>query len=309
VAEGNQPTWQGVARRLINAYVPLHREQVVEFEQLAALAVNEEQGEARGVAALGILKGDVDNLGQFFKDLPNPTFARMATLSRQMNAFFALWLPWQCGQRFRQTYTVFAGGDDFFLIGPWNRQMALAAEMNREFRRYAGDNPALHFSAGLLMSKPGVPVTALAEMAEESLRQAKIREGKEAITCWERTVSWSRFEELRARSQSLQEKMEELYAQYGVTLSTAYLYGLLSLCEKAERADKNPREAIWHAWFVYRTWRFVVDQLKSDEDKRKVNQLLAGEIGDRIREYKSDYKISLFTCLYQRRQYQKKDEE
>ncbi|MEO5348319.1 MAG: type III-A CRISPR-associated protein Cas10/Csm1 [Magnetococcus sp. YQC-3] len=302
-------SWHGVSRRMINAYVPLHGEQVVEFEQLAALAVSEDPDQARGVAALGVLKGDVDNLGQFFRDLPDPTFARMATLSRQLNAFFALWLPWFCAQQFPHTYTVFAGGDDFFLIGPWNRQMDLAGEMSRALRRYAGDNRELHFSAGLTMTKPGVPVTALSNRAEEALHKAKQKAGKNAVTCWESTVYWSQFDELQAGSRSLQALLVQLDEQYGLRISTAYLYGLLRLCEKAEQAKKHPQDAIWHAWFVYRTWRMVVDHLHREEEKKMVSQRLAEEIGDRIRKYKNDYKISLFTCLYQRRHYSAKDEK
>ncbi|MBF0185222.1 MAG: type III-A CRISPR-associated protein Cas10/Csm1 [Magnetococcales bacterium] len=305
---GNQPDWHGVAQRRINTYVPLQGEQVVEFEQLAALAVSDDAGQAKGVAALGVLKGDVDNLGRFFAELPEPTFARMATLSRQLHAFFALWLPWYCAHHFPQTYTVFAGGDDFFLIGPWNRQIDLAGEMSRALRRYAGGNPELHFSAGLTMTKPGVPVTTLSDMAEEALYQAKQRNGKDAITCWDRTVSWSRFDQLQERSRSLQDLLVELLEQYKLPISTAYLYGLLHLCEKAEQSETCPREAIWHAWFVYRTWRMVVDRLHREADKKAVSQRLAQEIGSQIREYKNDYKIALFTCLYQRRHYRKKDE-
>ena len=48
-----------------------------------------------GVSALGVLKGDVDNLGEMFRvGLGNPTFAKTAALSRQMNASFGIFLPW-----------------------------------------------------------------------------------------------------------------------------------------------------------------------------------------------------------------------
>ena len=44
-----------------------------------------------GVSALMTLKGDVDNLGAIFeRGLEAPSLSRMAALSRQMNAFFAV---------------------------------------------------------------------------------------------------------------------------------------------------------------------------------------------------------------------------
>ena len=62
----------------------------------------------------------------------------MAALSRQLNAFFAIYLPALCQSEtgFSNTYTVFAGGDDFFLMGPWRSQIQLAARMRNEFTRW-----------------------------------------------------------------------------------------------------------------------------------------------------------------------------
>lgn len=57
----------------------------------------DERGGWQGQSALMTLKGDVDNLGLVFqKGLAEPTFAKMAALSRQMNAFFAVWLRPLC---------------------------------------------------------------------------------------------------------------------------------------------------------------------------------------------------------------------
>ena len=51
-------------------------------------------------------QGDVDNLGRIFQaGLAQPTFARMAALSRQINAFFAVWLPAWCAVHYPDTYT------------------------------------------------------------------------------------------------------------------------------------------------------------------------------------------------------------
>ena len=150
-------------------------------------------GKYTGEIALLTLKGDIDNLGAMFQkgfDHPsekNPdgtpkskiTFAKMASLSRQVNAFFALWLPWYCEhgtdasgvKRFRNTYTVFAGGDDFFVIGPWDSTLQLASVLREKFAEYVR-NDGITFSAGMMMTHPKTPVRHLARRAEQALEDA-----------------------------------------------------------------------------------------------------------------------------------------
>ena len=168
------PLFQGYARRFLNGYVPLFGNQNEwdrgRYESLPAelreawesdapktlehLACDDREpdssGGYRGVEALMTLKGDVDNLGTIFqKGLEKPTFAKMATLSRQMNAFFAVWLPFHCKASRNSTYTVFAGGDDFFVIGPWRSTIQLACEMRSKFTDYVAENEEITFSAGI----------------------------------------------------------------------------------------------------------------------------------------------------------------
>ncbi|MCX8018371.1 MAG: type III-A CRISPR-associated protein Cas10/Csm1, partial [Rhodocyclaceae bacterium] len=116
-------TFRGYARRFVNSYVPRDAQgQAKTLEDIAAAGTGE--------VALVALKGDIDNLGALFQSgLERPSFARWASLSRQVNAFFALWLPWHCERHAPDTYTVFAGGDDFFLIGPWEKTIELASTM------------------------------------------------------------------------------------------------------------------------------------------------------------------------------------
>ncbi|MBF0424754.1 MAG: type III-A CRISPR-associated protein Cas10/Csm1 [Magnetococcales bacterium] len=331
---GDAPLWHGYARRSVNGYLwkvqdEKGEEKIADFEEIAKQGVKPDaKGEPRGVAALAILKGDVDNLGQIFQSGlgKRNTFARMATLSRQMHAFFAIWLPWHCREKAKNTYTVFAGGDDFFLIGPWLEQMHLAAAMHEAFARYVAGNPDIHFSAGLVMTKPDLPIPTLATRAEEALAEAKQYRApptgkppaadpqgkkecpagvatKNAVTCWQRSVGWARFKEMLAAEKELAQLVEAMQTEHELEVSTGYLYDLLHLCEKAEIATKKPEDAIWHAWFVYRTWRFVVDRLKKADDaaRHEVSGQFAEKIGERIRSYKEDYKIALFTHLYQRR--------
>ena len=312
--DGHTPLWNGYARRCINGHVPKEGDKIRDFEWIASCSIKEDPnkpGKRCGVAALGILKGDVDDLGMIFqKGLEQPTFARMAALSRQVNAFFAVWLPWYCAQAYPNTYTVFAGGDDFFLIGPWLEQIQLVSAMQQAFSRYVGGNTALHFSAGLAVTKSGIPVPSLAVMAEESLAEAKAYEDKNdkkeknAVTCWNRAVSWQTFDKMQAAEKALEDLVVWLKERHAVEMSTAYLYGLLYLCDKAE--SKRPEDAIWRSWFAYRTWRFVVDKLHNVKDGQERQTLyqeqFVKKISEQITVHKGDYKIALFTNLYKRRE-------
>ena len=251
-----------------------------------------------GVSALMTLKGDVDNLGAIFqRGLEIPSLSRTAALSRQMNAFFAVYLPYLCRTEFRHTYTVFAGGDDFFLIGPWTQQMDLASRLRDDFGRYVAGNARIGFSAGLAMTKPGLPVRRLGAIAEEALEQSKGHrieriQPKNAVSCFGRTVDWGQFRDLlHAR-----ERLAELVDQSA--LSQGYIYGLLKLVEMKESVPCHPENARWRSRFYYQTSRAL-----RDKDKRRGRlEELANEIVKKgIECFGGSYRVALFSHLYRNR--------
>ncbi|MEA3274998.1 MAG: type III-A CRISPR-associated protein Cas10/Csm1 [Pseudomonadota bacterium] len=337
--DAEEALFQGYARRYINAYVPLFGEQNTwmeerypqrllqdaEFERrpeepktLEHLACDdrwpEADGNYQGIEALVTLKGDVDNLGSIFeKGLAQPSFAKMAGLSRQTNAFFAVWLPWLCRSKYESTYTVFAGGDDFFLIGPWRSTIKLAVEMREQFGRFVAHNPEIHFSTGLAMTKPGLPIRQMGDLAERALEAAKDRRAadgrliKDAVTCFGHTVGWDAFERLLQIEQHLED-----HRQRGeLALSTGYLYSLQYLADMAEDLNRAQRDsghsprlesALWNSRFTYRTRRMLESRRGLDEDARRRWQKALGELlAEGIRRFGAAFKIALFTHLYHHR--------
>lgn len=312
--------WHGYARRYINAYVPRFDEadawasdkygrwesevdfdaKVSQGKTLNHLACEDKTPRHdregwQGQTALMTFKGDVDNLGQIFqKGLAEPTFAKMAALSRQMNAFFAIWLPAYCATHYPNTYTVFAGGDDFFLIGPWRSTQKLAADMATHFNTFVAENPDIHFSAGLVMSKPGHPIHTLTTQAEEALEAAK-GGGKNAVSLFGEIVRWADLPAVTA----VENELEQLNDDY--QLSTGYIYGLLNLIELA--SDKNNTESsMWRSRFVYRTRRYVVDKLKKPEERNTAQTRLATTLGERgISQLGRRFRIPLFNFFYRQR--------
>lgn len=288
--ENTQSTiWNGYARRYINAYVPFDEEdKIITFEEI--------QTKDEGQAALMTLKGDVDNLGTIFqKGIEPANIAKMAALSRQMNQFFSLWLPAYCAENSPNMYTVFAGGDDFFLIGPWYSTQKVAHAMQQAFHHYVAENSKIHFSVGMVMSKSGIPVPRLGDLAEEALEKAKkIDEGKNAVTIFNRTVKWADWQHLC----DLEQEIHRLAEEYEI--STSYLYSLIRLCEQASESQ-NIENTMWRSRFYYRTARYVLDKLSKEKRDKALNEIIhsLGELG--INRYKINFAIPLTNYFYQKR--------
>lgn len=324
--------WHGYARRYINAYVPHFSAEDLQNEkkyrpmqgddedEITAgapktynhLACEERQAEGdgwRGKIAIATLKGDVDNLGSIFqKGLAQPSLAKMAALSRQMNQFFSLWLPAYSAKNARNTYTVFAGGDDFFLIGPWLQIQTLAADMRDHFSAYTAHNPQLTFSAGIAISKPGLPVPKLSAYAEEALEKAKNypprkkddkelqkhKPTKNAICIYGETLAWNDWPKIK----NAFDEIERLRDKYPI--STGYLYDILQYCNLAQQEEAgNIAASIWRSQLYYRSRRFTRDK-KLDE--AAYNELLRVFYNIGISTLQSRFRIPLFNHLYQLRE-------
>ena len=320
--DDNQAVWNGYSRRNINAYVPLHeinpkdnpvydvirdkkeddddadKDDIKSFNYISCdnQRIAEDGKEILGVRALGVLKGDIDNLGDMFQNNAD-SFAKLSSLSRQVNNFFAIYLPWLCknNPRFKDIYTVFAGGDDFYMIGPWYSLQEFAKEMKIKFHEYTACNSNIHFSAGYSMVKPGLPIKLLSEEVENALEAAKSVEGKNAFTIFDISLPWDKYEETEDAYNMLCEVADKY------EFSTAYLYYLLSLTDMAANIDKNPENARWRALFRYRTSRMVDSSKHKSENKELILDDIVKNVGDQIEKLGESYRIVLFNYIYKKR--------
>lgn len=321
--------WHGCARRNISGFVARFSEDDLKHDErydgstcadgeelgriksFAHLACEdrllEKDGNLHGVRALAVLKGDVDSLGRIFAEglssAPKDgarrqmTFAKMATLSRQMNGFFSLHLPCVCCRSFPNVYTVFAGGDDFFFVGPWKTTQRFVSTLRDDFERYATANPLVHFSAGLTICKPATMISTMAAMAEEALEASKSREGKNAVTIYGRTVSWENWLAL----QECTAELDDIRLRYG--LSTGYLYGLFELVDLSEKEKDVPTASLWRSRFRYRTARFAEELRRAGRgDKQTISNALTDELYRNIERYRGAYRIALTNFFYTHRQ-------
>lgn len=319
-----------VAFKPLKAYVPFFEEsyEIKSFEDLAQASVKEDikTGEKIGVAALGILKADVDNLGKIFKLGLNSkiqTLTRTSVLSRQFNNFFALYLPQKLEAEFKNTYTVFAGGDDLFLIGPYDEIIELAPVIREEFRRFVCGNDDITLSMGISIHKPGEPVRAMAEAAENALERAKsyIKEGKDkntaeikpdkdAICLFGETVGWKDFKFLDELAKKIR-----LWVEKG-DVSTGILYKFNSavedlvtvkMLEKKRQEGKRVRFSelanalSWKARLKYSLIRSESGKKDSTQGDEELRRAELGNMVKWLEEYGTSIRIPLWKEIYRRR--------
>lgn len=179
---------------------------------------------SEGRPLLGFLKADVDNLGKAFAfglkrdgERSYDTISRLATLSRMLDLFFSGWIEHLVSKDFRRCYTVFSGGDDLLLIGPWDEILRLAERVQGDFSRYSG-NPGMTLSAGIFMNKDRFPMSRAAGEVGEAVEHAK-RSGRNAIGVLNRALPWQAWALVRSEWETLKDSGEKV--------SSAFLYSLL----------------------------------------------------------------------------------
>ena len=154
------------------------------FGCLAAAAA-EGQDSLMGAQLLGVLRADVDYLGHLFansfrekEEGETKSLSRLATLSRMVDLFFSGWINATladppAGKPYDRIYTVYSGGDDLCLVGPWDVIIDFARHMATEFERYVAHNPNITFSAAISVTKPKFPIATSARHAGDLLDTAK----------------------------------------------------------------------------------------------------------------------------------------
>jgi CRISPR-associated protein Csm1 len=276
------------------------------FHYLAKMALNEGTDKFKGIEALGVLKADVDNLGLLFACGMREgrlTISRLATLSRQLNNFFSLFLPHKLktGERFKNTYTVFAGGDDLFLIGPWNRIIELAKLMNQAFRDYVCENSHITLSTGISVHKPGIPVATIAESSERALDESKSL-GRDRITIFGETVIWDKFSEL----ETIKEKLDTWINEE--TVNNAMLFRFNELIEMARQEKEILKGPVhiedmeclkWRARFKYTVVRNIGKGLKGDKKTEAIEEVM--QAAKWLVEFGGAMKLPLWQIIYNRR--------
>lgn len=232
------------------------------FDEIAGRAETRvSDDELQGRKLLGYLKGDGDRLGTLFAEgLRRPgdgesrdSAAHILAFSRELDLLFSGWLEHTLTKKFRDTYTVFSGGDDLFVLGPWNRALNLAQEVNTQFRRFTCHNPAVTFSAGILFTKPRYPISRAARDADIELEKSK-HAGRDRLTILGETLLWEDAPRITREINRLGKFGDD-------ALRSSFLYRLIEYSEMYQRAKdvKTADAARYKSHFAYTIARNLRD--------------------------------------------------
>ena len=270
--------------------------------------------EPHGAQFLAIFKADVDNLGLIFgKGLQEDmSISRYSTLSRMINAFFAGYLNTFIEEKYPDIYTVYAGGDDVFLIGNWQNIINFGPDFNDQFIDYTCRNEDIHLSAGIELIKPQSPIYRGARQAEESLEMAKSILSsqsipvKNSLSIFNTVVRWNEWDWIHEWMVFLDRKLSLSRGQSEegemTKINSAFLYRLLRYQKMAQSywQDGNIEGLLYLSFLSYDIARNIT--LPHDKNSDIENELeKLSELQDITSDRIKKIHIPVFYALYKNR--------
>ncbi|GAB4423856.1 MAG: type III-A CRISPR-associated protein Cas10/Csm1 [Anaerolineae bacterium] len=183
--------------------------------------------QSRGIKRLGVLRMDVDNLGQILSQgLAGDrfTFSRIATLSFNFTLFFEGWVA-EIADQINETgrnngaerqgvyedsdllYAIYSGGDDLFFVGAWDLMPLLAERISSDLEQFSAGHAGIHLSGGVALIPSKYPLYQAATDAADAEHAAKAprRDGqaKNALNFLGQTMDWQKFEQVKGYQQTL----------------------------------------------------------------------------------------------------------
>jgi len=267
----------------IRSYVAKNAGAIVDFEDLAKKSCGE--------TAIAVIKADVDNMGNFIKHSDvTQSFINFDTFSKGINNFFSLYVPRKMKEKFENSYTVFAGGDDLLIVGSYDQMIELAVFVRQEFMKFIKTKD-LSISFGIVLAKPSTPISYLAQTSEKWLEVSKETTGKDAISIFGETAKWDSY--LSVRSKILDE-----FTKFNIDKdNTAFLYRLLELCEMSKNVCEDVKNTMWKSKLSYSFTR----NMQNKQDGADMNGLLL-MLNNVIENNPKESKMAICEYVYKRRE-------
>lgn len=228
---------------------------------------------SEGVKTWAVLRGDVDDLGKIFRQgLGNKaTLSAFANLSRAIGEFFGIYFGDLLARYKDRVYTVYAGGDDFCLVGSWSVLPEIAALLRREFGRYVAGNPNVTFSAAIALApEKKHPLYRMAEVAGDRLDEAKAA-GKDRLVFLGVPLHWDELERLK----ETKDMVHTIIAGGGAKSLLTYLYQAEHMRRQA--AKERDLFRIWRVVYMLRRYeQRLPSDLKGPMEKL-IDRILIGK--------------------------------
>ena len=205
-----------------------------------ALPFREIAARGAGDQRLAVLKADVDDMGVRIGEIAgrDRTYGQLRQFSRDLQAFFVDGIQDLLLQSYRLIYTIYAGGDDLLLVGPWNIMLDFVGDLQQAFRAGPGQKCGITFSAGIHLTPYRVPIRHAADQVEELLERAKGQEGKNCCAALGALWQWDRHDTVIGDGKRLAGWVKEDVVPRGL------LHRLLQLTEDSV-PDPELRAARW----------------------------------------------------------------
>ena len=233
------------------------------------LTFEEIAGKAKGQRNLAVLKADVDDMGIHVGRIASgdPSYRQLQHFSRTLHAFFLERIQRMLEQSWQSIYTIYAGGDDLLLVGPWNITLDFAGVLAKEFESGPGDEYGLTLSAGVALTPYQAPIRHSVDLGEQLLESAKREAGKNRCAALGAIWTWDNHDVVVGAGKELAHWVDRRL------VSRSLLHRLLRLVE----SDDPTRWARW----VYQVQRNVSLNSNTADLRawagRVVDQLESGE--------------------------------
>jgi hypothetical protein len=245
---------------------------------------------SKGDAKLGVLRLDLDSLGQAFNEVTkakrgDDALRDLLALSDAVGRAcgpVADGVTWD-GERPRPVQWILAGGDDLFLVGAWSEILdvsirlrdAIVHDLRKVVQGLAGEGvaKALDLSGGIVISDAGVPLAHLADAADEQEALAKGKrltrsgEAEKGAVAWGGVaVGWDDWRIVVDLGRKLGEAIEGGQVPRGILRR---LIGIHTLWHRAQYAlgTGKPREAAESSkrqWL----WAYELGRARAGVDER-----------------------------------------
>ena len=272
--------------KFIGRTVPLKddEEEIVKpFEELVE--------EAEGDKKLAYVMADVDNLGFIFmkglrdfkNNIDNYSISRIATLSRSLDLFFSGYLNYLFSKEFNnKIYIVYAGGDDLFIVAPWNYAIKAIRKVRKEFELYTCENPNMGMSCGVFICTGNYPIRLASEGVSKAEKKAKENEGKDSINVLGETLKWNELEKALESA----DKVADLIKN---DIGRVNLYRFYRLLRNYFRADNSEKKYMFYPFFYY----YLIRNIEELENRKTIEALFL--------DVEKDYQVknsALFIAKY-----------
>jgi len=258
-----------------------NKSKVTEFHEFADNSV--------GINRLGILRMDVDNLGEIFvrgfdfladydkKDIEMGSLSRIATMSRQLNLFFSGYLnviiqEFNKNSFHEKAQIIYSGGDDLFIIGSWNIMPEIARKIQKYFTHYCCRNKYFTLSAGISMVTGKYPIYNAAMIAGKDESNAKnIGEivdtsknqhdtehlNKKNALCFMGTVvGWEDFDIVLSLKNTIQTIIDKTKSRSIIDKLNTVIFSV-HMFEQSKKADMSLKKIYELVYFQKWRWQLI----------------------------------------------------